>query len=117
MFDERRHPAQQVGLFVAEQGSERLQREATHEDRDLREEQAGSLVEEVVTPVEGRAKRLLALGQIPRPFDEEVERTAEQLLDLGGSQQPHASGGQLDGEWQAVNPAADLGDGGGIRLG
>ena len=42
---------------------------------------------------------------------EEAEGVVEAPGDLLGPERPHARRGELDGEREAVEPAADLGDG------
>ncbi|MFJ2296250.1 hypothetical protein ACIOG7_31980 [Streptomyces sp. NPDC087894] len=73
--------------------------------------------EDRATTVRCRAARMLSRSVSRR----RPEAVVETVGDLARGEQPEAGGGQLDGEREAVEPAADLGDGprvvGGVRVG
>ena len=70
-----------------------------------------SEVEQVVAPLDRRAQRPLALGQVARAAGEERERRVEPLQQRRRGEQPHPRGGELDRERQVVEATADLADG------
>ena len=67
-------------------------------------------VEERVAPADRRAQRALAERQVAIARGEQVEGVVEPLEQRRGLEDAHAGGGQLEGERQAVEPAADRGD-------
>ncbi len=87
-----------------------LQRPAAGEHRQVRERAPLALVQQVVAPLDRRPQRALALGRVARAAGQQVEPAAEALEDRRRGEQPRAGGGELDGERQAVEPPADLGD-------
>ncbi|HET6551614.1 MAG TPA: hypothetical protein VFG79_24310 [Solirubrobacter sp.] len=56
------------------------------------------VAEQVVTPVDRRAQRLLACGCVTRPGTERSERAVQACGDLGDGQHAAARGRQLDGQ-------------------
>ena len=72
------------------------------------EQRAGSSRQALVAPVDRRAKRPLALGQVDRPLHLEREPFLERADDLGRREHHEPRGDELDGERQAVETAADL---------
>ena len=73
-------------------------------------------VEERVAPADRRAERPLPQRQVAIAGGEEVQGVVEPLEESRGLEDPRAGGGQLEGERQAVEPAADLGDRRGVGL-
>ena len=69
-------------------------------------------LEELVAPVDGRSQGLLALGEVARAAAQEAEPVVEPVAQDLRREQPEAGGGELDRQRQAVEPAADLRDGG-----
>jgi len=68
----------------------------------------------VVTPVDGGAEGLVArYGGAPAP-SQQLERVVQSLGDLLRSQDAHPSGGQLNGQGNAVQTAANLHDRAGV---
>ena len=61
-----------------------------------------------------RAQRLLPFRQVARPAGQQLEPSFEPGTQLRRRQDLHARGGQLDRQRQAVQPAADVGDGVGV---
>ena len=72
------------------------------------EHRAFHVTQERVRPVDGGAQRLVALDGSAAAPGEEPEPLVEQRRDLGGLEAGDAGGGELDGERDAVEPAADL---------
>ena len=92
----------------------RLQAEAADEDRQAPQEGLVAGREQVVAPLhrplEGLVPGLTGAG----PTGEEAEAVVEAGRDLLHAEGGGARRGQLDGEGDAVEAAADLGQGGGI---
>ena len=74
-------------------------------------------VEERVAPADRRAERPLAQRQVAIAGGEEVQGVVEPLQQGRGLEDADARGGELQGERQAVEAAADLGDRRGVDLG
>ncbi len=68
--------------------------------------------QQVVAPLDRGAQRPLALVQILRAAGEEVQPLVEAAQERGRWKRAHAGRGELDRERQALEPDADLGDGG-----
>ena len=68
------------------------------------------VVEQVVGPLHRVAQRLVALQPAPRP-DQQPEPVVEAIAHLDRGHRLHPRGGQLDRQRDAVEAAADLGDG------
>ena len=68
-------------------------------------------VEQLEAPFDRCAQRLLPLGQVPCPACEERQPLLQPFEQGVGRQELHEGGCQLDREREAVEPAADLGDG------
>ena len=86
------------------------------EDGEAREERLLVGAEQVVAPVDRRAERLLARGQVARAAGEEVEALLEPGEQRLRGEQLGARGGELDREREAVEADADLGDRGRVRV-
>ena len=52
----------------------------------------------------------MAFQRRAAPTSEQPEPLVEMSGDLGRAQRHDAGGGQLDGQWNAVEPPTDLGD-------
>ena len=89
----------------------RLERPAAGEDREARQSLLLMLLEQVVAPGDRRPQRLLSLGSIPGATREEREPLLQPREQGIRRQDLDARGRQLDRERQAVEAAADLGDG------
>jgi hypothetical protein len=88
-----------------------LQRAAPHERPEAAEQPLLLLGEQVVAPADGVAEGLLPLRQVSRAAGQEREAPAQPPEHRLGVQQPDPGRRQLDGQRQAVQPLADLGDG------
>ncbi len=86
------------------------------EDGEAREERLLVGAEQVVAPVDRRAERLLARGQVAWAAGEEVEALLEPGEQRLRREQLRAGGGELDREREAVEADADLGDRGRVRV-
>ena len=64
--------------------------------------------EELITPVDRRPKRLLALRRVARRAAQQLEPTAEPVAQRLGGEQPQARRGELDRQRQAVEPTTDV---------
>ena len=69
---------------------------------------AGGRVEQVVAPFDRRAQRPLALGRVAGTARQDGERRVEPLEKPLGREQLRPRRGELDGEREAVEAAADL---------
>ena len=85
-----------------------LERPATDEHGESRQQRPLRRVEEVVAPLDGRRQRALALGKIGDAAADDVELPAQALQERRGIEDAHARSGELDREGQAVEAAADL---------
>src|SRR5262249_2954269 len=94
------------------------EREASHEDAEIREELLLPRVEEVVAPPDRAPQRPLSLGQA-RSWrgPEQIEPGVETLDQRARRKQVAARGCELEGERKTVEADAELHDGGGIGLG
>ena len=63
-----------------------------------------------MAPLDGGPEGLLAGLGVPAPL-EQVQARGQALEDLGGTEHAGSRGGQLDGQGQVVQSAAELGDG------
>ena len=99
-----------MSTIAAADGLGRGERAAAGEDGEAREERLLVGAEQVVAPVDRRAERLLAGGQVARAAGEEVEALLEPGEQRLGREQLRTRGGELDRERQAVEADADLGD-------
>ncbi|GAA3095528.1 hypothetical protein GCM10020254_46000 [Streptomyces goshikiensis] len=84
---------------------------AAGEDGQAAQDGAFGRVQEVPGPVDDGAQGLLAGQDGPRAAGQEPEAVVEAVGDLARGQQPQPGRGQLDGEREAVQAGADLGDG------
>ena len=108
---ERRDAVQHVDAKVFERIADSLrgfERAASGEDRQTAEELLLGRRQQVVAPLDRLPKGLLALRQVPRPAGQELEGPFDPGEQLGGRQDLHARGRELDRERQAIEPAADL---------
>ncbi len=92
------------------------QRAASGEDGEAAQHGAFGGVQQVPGPVDDGAQGLLAGQRGAAAVAEEAEAVVETVGDLARGEHPQPGGGQFDGERQPVQPAADLGAGGGGRL-
>ena len=90
---------------------------AAHKDGEPAEEALFLCRQQVVAPLQGVAQRLLAGGQVLRSSRQDLEPVREPLQQRLGRQEFAAGCGQFDGQRQAVQVHADLGDGAGIGRG
>jgi hypothetical protein len=67
--------------------------------------------------LDGRAQRPLPGGQVPRAAGEQGQRPVQPVQQFRRGEQAHPRRGQLDGEGQPVEPAADRGHGGSVGVG
>ena len=108
VVDQRREAGQDARAAADRLGG--LERAAADEDGEPREERLLVRPEQRVAPVDRRAQRLLARGQVARAAGEQVEALLEPGEQRLRREQLRARGRQLDRERQAVEPDADLGD-------
>ena len=92
---------------------DRLDRAATEDRQQLEEPLLGG-AQELVAPLDRRAQRLLPLGQIAGAAAEVLEAAAESIPERLRREEVQARGGELDRQRQPVEPATDLGHGGGV---
>jgi hypothetical protein len=83
---------------------DRLYGRAAREDREAREALLLGIAEQVVAPLDGRPQRPLAGGRVAGTGAQRAQRRVEARGDLARRKQPAAGGGQLDGQWQPVDP-------------
>ena len=69
------------------------------------------VLEQLVAPVDRSAQRPVALREVARPAREQAHPVGEPLEQLLGSERAHPCRRQLDGEREAVEGGAELGDG------
>ena len=91
---------------------ERVERRAAGERREHCEHVRRRRAEQPDAPVDRRAQRALALGQVRRRPREERERFPEPLSRALDTEDPHARRGQLDREREPVERPGDPHDGG-----
>ena len=80
------------------------------EDRQALEHPLLGGLEERVAPVDRGPQRLLALGDVARRAAEELEAAAQAIAQRLRREEAETSRGELDGEREPVEPAADLDD-------
>ena len=94
----------------------RVEREATGEHRQPREQASLGIRQQLVAPVHRRAERLLARDRRARTTGQEPEAIIEPVEDLLRAQHAGARGRELDRERDAVEPVADRRDRRGRRV-
>ena len=87
----------------------RLARAAAGEDGQRAQRRPCVLGEKVPAPLHDRVQRAVTLRHVPRTAAQQREPVAEAPGDLRNRQDPHPCRGQLDGERQPVEVAAQLG--------
>ena len=111
LVDQRAHVLQhveRVDLVVARDRLGRVEGEATGEHRQPIEHRALGVGQQLVGPVDRGLQRLVARHRGAAPAGEHPEPLVEPLEDLGRRDGPGPGRGQLDGERDAVEPAAQL---------
>lgn len=103
---------QQVQGVVAADRLHRVQGEASDEHAELAEQAPLRVVQQVEAPGDGVAQGPLPGRQVPGAAGQQVQALVEALGHLGRLQRADASGRQLERQRQAVQPDADLPDGG-----
>ncbi len=98
-------------------GLDRLEREAGREHAEVLEHVALRIGQEAHAPLDRRLHRAVPFGHVADGRGQQRKRPFEPLRDAGSRQHPHLRGGQLDRQRQALQPAADVGDIGGVVLG
>ena len=86
----------------------RVDRPAAPEHRSCREEGTRVVVEQPDAPVDRPAQRPLARWSVGSAADKQRQRAVESLEQLGRMEGAHAGGCELDREWKAIEPRADL---------
>ena len=109
MSSERHDAIQDVELIIrlAAYGLRRLEGEAAHEDSQAPEEPLLSRGKEIVAPGDGIAHRLLSRWEIPAATGQERQTPLQTIEECRGREHLDASGSELDGQRQPVQPAAD----------
>ena len=97
-------------------GFDRLDRAAGEDRQDL-EEPLLRRTQELVAPLDRRPERLLARGQVAGAAAERLQAAGEPIPKRLRREEVQSGGGELDRERQPVEPAADVGDGGGVVVG
>jgi len=87
-----------------------FQREAAGEHAQAAEHALLLGGEQAMTPLERRSQRLVPAEHCARSGGEHVEALAEPRAQAFDAEQRHAGGRELDGQRNAVEPAADLDD-------
>ncbi len=95
---------------------DRLQRRRAGEHREAVEEVGLICGQQVVGPCNHRLQGAVPAALVPRPTGEYGEALVEPLHQRGRRQGPGAGGGELDGQRHAVEAAAELGHGAGVRV-
>ena len=110
LVDERHerveHVQAQLTVRVAD-GHCAFDRAATDEDREPPEESLLCRIEKVVAPVDRPAQRALSLRHVTSSAREKAQALLEARQDRLRREDLGPSGGQLDRQWQAVQPRAD----------
>ena len=101
---------ERVEVRVAD-GPGRIERPAAREHGKPGEELPPAGTKEVIAPVHGGSQGPLPGGEVTRPRGEQVQAPAKPLQHLCRCQHLHPCCGKLEGQGQAVELAADLGDG------
>ena len=99
-----------VEVGVAD-GFSRVEREPAGEDAETVEQPALVRGQKVVAPGDRRPERPLPLGSVAAPAGQDGQRALEPGEQLVGWQEARPGRGQFDGQWEAVETAADLADG------
>ena len=94
----------------------RVERKVTGERAQPAEQPLLWLGEQLITPVDGAAQRLLADGAVVGATRQQLQPLADARKQRRWRQDTHACRGQFDGQGQAVQAHADLGDGGKVEL-
>ncbi len=99
-----------VAVAIGGDGFGRVQRPSVHEDRQPTEERSFSRGEQVVAPGDRALQRLLPGQHHSGAAGEDAEGVVETVEDALRIEHAAPGGGQLDGQWDAVEPVAQLGD-------
>ena len=102
------------GRAVVADGRRALRRHAAGEDREPLGERALGVGQQVPAPVDDGAQRAVARQRGAAAAGEQPEAVVEPRGDLSARHRAQPRGGQLDGQRQAVEPAADLDDRGDV---
>ena len=100
----------------AAHGLDRVQLEAAGEDAESAQQHPLVRLEQIVAPLERRLERLLPRRRRATPGAEEPETVIEPVGHRGGTERAEPAGGELEREWQAVEPEADTRDIGRVLL-
>ncbi len=117
-FDQRRQQIEHA-LFardVRRDAFHPLQREAVGKDREPSEKAALLRRQQIVTPVDGRAHRLLARKRGAAAAAQDAKPFVQALGEIVDRQHPDARRSQLDGERDAVQSPANLADDGRVAV-
>ena len=106
----------EIFLGVAD-GLDGFESAATEESGEPAEEFLFRFVEEIVAPIDGVAKGLLASGEIASAAGEELQTTGEPGAQGRRREELDAGGGEFDGERKTIQASANFGDGGGVFFG
>jgi hypothetical protein len=120
LVDERGDSVERVDAEVVVGVADRLdgfECAATLEDSEPPEEALFVFVEEVVAPVDGGAERSLARGEVLRTAGEKAKAVLEPVENGLRGKMRDTGRRELYGEGQAVEAAADGGDGEGVGFG
>ena len=94
----------------------RLEVEAARKDSQAAQGDLLGGGEQVVAPVHRRRQRLVPGHSSADPSGEQPEALIQSPGQVLGAEDPDAGGGELEGQGDAVEAPADLGDGGGVGL-
>ena len=87
------------------------------EDRQQLEQPLLGGVQQLVAPLDRRPERLLPLRQVAGAAAERLEAARQAVPQRLGREEVEAGGRELDRQRQPVEPAADVGHGGGVVVG
>src|SRR5262245_31063634 len=85
-------------------------RRGSGEHRQAPEKLAFGRVQQVIAPVERAANRALARREVARARRQQVEALAQVCQHRSWTHRSRARGRQLNGQWEAFEPQANLGD-------
>src|SRR4029453_2447713 len=103
--------------WIDDHGSGGLLSERPRGHADGGEGATSVLVQQVVAPLDRRAKRPLACGGVHRPSGQDRKRLVQASQEGLGTEESDAGGSELDGQREPVESRADAGHGRGVLVG
>ena len=119
LLDERTEAIEQVDVQLVPRAHllDGVQSGAAQEDGEAPEERPFVIGQQLVAPVDRSAQRLLPLRAIAAAAGEKIQPVAQARQHRLGSEDVDPRRGQLDRQGEAVQPRADLRNGGRILVG